>query len=439
MNNMSTYSVPSEAKVSSSPMHDLMTELYPICRSITGNGVRKTLSILQKHIPLTIHEVPTGTQVFDWVVPNEWNIRDAYVMNEQGVKVIDFQKHSLHILNYSIPINQVMSLEELKPHLYTLPDQPDLIPYKTSYYKETWGFCLCQNDFDQLAKGNYQVVIDSVLNPGSLSYGELSIPGKTEDEILISSHICHPSLCNDNLSGLVLATYLAKSLLQKENRYSFRFLFIPGTIGSITWLALHEEQAKKIKHGLVVACVGDPGSIHYKKTRRGNAEIDQAVTHVLEQSGDPFEILEFSPYGYDERQYCSPGINLNVGSLTRTPHGRFPQYHTSADNLDFVQEEFLADTLDKYTQVMDVLEGNVRYMNTNPKCEPQLGKRGLYSTMGGHKSSADEEMALLWVLNQSDGENNLLEIAERARLPFRLIREAAHRLEMVGLLTNLSY
>lgn len=436
---MSTYSVPSEAKVSSSPMHDLMAELYPICRSITGNGVRETLSILQKHIPLTIHEVPTGTQVFDWVVPNEWNIRDAYVLNEQGVKVIDFQKHSLHILNYSIPINQVMSLEELKPHLYTLPDQPDLIPYKTSYYKETWGFCLSQNDFDKLAEGNYQVVIDSVLNPGSLSYGELYIPGKTEDEILISSHICHPSLCNDNLSGLVLATYLASSLLQKENRYSFRFLFIPGTIGSITWLALHEEQAQKIKHGLVVACVGDPGSIHYKKTRRGNAEIDQAVTHVLEQSGDPFEILEFSPYGYDERQYCSPGINLNVGSLTRTPHGRFPQYHTSADNLDFVQEEFLADTLSKYTQVIDVLEGNVRYMNTNPKCEPQLGKRGLYSTMGGHKSSADEEMALLWVLNQSDGENNLLEIAERAKLPFRLIREAANRLEMVGLLTNLSY
>jgi aminopeptidase-like protein len=415
-------------------MQQLMTELYPICRSITGDGLRQTLAIIQRHIPLEIHEVPTGTQVFDWVVPKEWNIRDAYVMDEQGQKVIDFKQHNLHILNYSVPVNQTMSLEELKPHLYTLPNQPDLIPYKTSYYRETWGFCLRHNDYLKLEEGNYQVVIDSSLEAGSLTYGELLIGGKTEDEVLISCHACHPSLCNDNLSGVALATFLAKKLLQSELRYSYRFLFIPGTIGSITWLAQHEAQTANIKHGLVAACVGDAGRIHYKKTRRGNAEIDRAVMHVLQHSGAPFELHEFSPYGYDERQYCSPGFNLNVGSLTRTPHGQFPEYHTSADNLDFVQADCLADSLDAYLRVIEVLEGNLSYQNTNPKCEPQLGKRGLYSTMGGHKSSPDDEMALLWVLNMSDGEHSLLEIAEKAHLPFRIVREAANRLELVGLL-----
>jgi aminopeptidase-like protein len=330
-----------------------------------------------------------------------------------------------------------MPLAEIRPHLFTLPEQPDLIPYRTSYYKETWGFCLSHNEYLQLEEGDYQVVIDSSLEDGSLTYGELLIPGETDDEVLISCHCCHPSLCNDNLSGMALATFLASELAGRSLRYSYRFLFIPGTIGSITWLALHEEQAFKIQHGLVVACVGDPGCMHYKKSRNGNAEIDAAVQHVLRHTGKPYEVHEFSPYGYDERQYGSPGFNLNVGSLTRTPHGQFPEYHTSADNLDFVRPEFLLDSLETYLKVIEVLEGNRAYRNTSPKCEPQLGKRGLYSMMGGNKNAKEAEMALLWTLNLSDGQHTLLQIAERANMPFHAIREAADRLEQVGLLSPL--
>ncbi len=418
-------------------IYQLAAELYPICRSITGDGFRQSLAILNRQIPLVTCEVHSGTQVFDWVVPREWNIRDAYVLNARGERVIDFRKHNLHVLNYSLPVNRSMSLEELRPHLFTLPEQPDWIPYKTSYYSDNWGFCLSHNDYLKLAEGDYQVVIDSSLEPGSLTYGELFIPGEMEAEVLISCHACHPSLANDNLSGMVVSTALAKTLLDRKNRYSYRFLFIPGTIGSITWLALHEEQARRIRHGLVMACVGDPGPMHYKKSRNGSAEIDRAVEHMLRYSGDPYEIQDFWPYGYDERQYCSPGFNLNVGSLTRTPYGRFPEYHTSADNLDFIRPESLADTLEKYLLVVDVLEGNRTYLNLNPKCEPQLGKRGLYSGMGGHKNSKDAEMALLWTLNQSDGEHDLLAIAERAKMPFALIREAAVRLEQAGLLKEL--
>ncbi len=348
-------------------MHRLAAELYPICRSITGNGFRQSLSLLGRHIPIEVHEVPSGTQVFDWVVPREWNIQDAYVMNQQGDKVIDFKKHSLHVLNYSLPVNRSMTLEELKPHLFTLPEQSDLIPYKTSYYSDNWGFCLSHQDFLKLEDGSYQVVIDSSLEMGSLTYGELFIPGESDEEVLISCHCCHPSLANDNLSGMTLTTHLAKELASRKNRYSYRFVFIPGTIGSITWLAQNEVKTRKIRHGLVAACVGDPGHLHYKKSRNGSAEIDNAVIHVLEHSGDPYEVLEFSPYGYDERQYCSPGFNLNVGSLTRTPHGCFPEYHTSADNLDFIRPECLADTLEKYLQVIDVLEGNKKYLNTESK------------------------------------------------------------------------
>ncbi len=415
-------------------MHQFAAGLYPICRSITGDGFRQSMAIIGQQIPIQTYEIPTGTQVFDWSVPREWNIQDAYLLNPRGEKVIDFKQHNLHVLNYSLPVNRSLTLEELKPHLFTLPEQPDLIPYKTSYYSDNWGFCLSYNDYLKLEDGNYQVVIDSSLEPGSLTYADLVIRGETPDEVLISCHCCHPSLANDNLSGIALATFLAKELSSRKNRYTYRFLFIPGTIGSITWLALHEAQTKKIRHGLVVACVGDPGHIHYKKSRNGSAEIDQAVTHVLEHSGDPYEILDFSPYGYDERQYCSPGFNLNVGSLTRTPHGRFPEYHTSADNLDFIRPECLADTLDKYLQVINILEGNQKYLNTNPKCEPQLGKRGLYSGMGGHKNTKDAEMALLWTLNLSDGEHDLLSIAQQAKMPFSLIGEAAERLKHAGLL-----
>ena len=419
-------------------MHDLIKELYPICRSITGDGFRQSMRILQQYFPLEIREVPTGTQVFDWSVPKEWNIRDAYVKNSRGEKVIDFQRSSLHILNYSVPIHRKMSLDELKEHLFSLPESPDLIPYKTSYYARNWGFCLSHATLQSLEEGEYEVLVDTSLEDGSLTFGEYFIPGQTEAEILISCHSCHPSLCNDNLSGMAVATQIARTLTGKPSRYSYRFLFIPGTIGSITWLALNEEQVHHIKHGLVIACVGDAGKSTYKKSRRGDAEIDRAVIKVLVDSGSEFEVLDFSPYGYDERQYCSPGFNLPVGSLTRTPHGRFPEYHTSADNLDFVQPAYLADSLVKYLSVIELLENNRSYLNTNPKCEPQLGRRGLFGVFGGKKDTSQYEMAMLWVLNYSDGGNTLLDIAERSGIRFQVIKEAAGALLQHGLLEEIA-
>ena len=296
----------------------LIVELYPICRSITGDGFRKTMSLLQKQIPLTVHEVPTGTQVFDWTVPREWNIRDAYVKNSLGERVIDFQRSNLHLLNYSVPISRKMPLAELKEHLFTLPDRPDWVPYRTSYYKENWGFCLSHNQLQALPEGEYEVCIDSSLENGSLTYGEYFLPGQATDEILISCHSCHPSLCNDNLSGVSIAAHLAKALAGASRRYSYRFLFIPGTIGSITWLSRNEETARRIRHGLVLACLGDRGGMSYKRSRRGNAEIDRAVVQVLEHSGSAFAMRDFSPYGYDERQYCSPAFDLAVGCISRS-------------------------------------------------------------------------------------------------------------------------
>ncbi len=417
-------------------MYKLICELYPICRSITGNGIRETLNVLKRYIPLEIHEVPTGTGVFDWTVPKEWNIRDAYIKNSQGERIIDFQKSNLHVLNYSVPVKRKISLAELKKHLFTLPDHPDWIPYRTSYYKENWGFCLSHNQLVKLMDEEYEVYIDSSLEKGHLSYGEYFIKGEKPDEVLLSCHACHPSLCNDNLSGVALMTFLAKYLSTLSPRYSYRFLFIPGTIGSITWLCLNEERVSRIKHGLVVACVGDSGKSTYKRSRQGEAEIDRAVIHVLKHSEKDYEITDFFPYGYDERQYCSPGFNLPVGSLTRTPHGRFAQYHTSADNLNFVQAEYLADSFTKYLSVMHLLENNRKYLNQNPKCEPQLGKRGLYRAIGGSIDGSINEISMLWVLNLSDGEHTLLDIADRTGLKFDLINAAADLLYREGLLSE---
>ena len=418
----------------SNQTYELITDLYPLCRSITGDGLRKTLHLLQKHIPLTINEVKSGTQVFDWTVPKEWNIRDAYIKNSHGEKIVDFQKSNLHVLNYSVPIHQKMPLNDLKAHLFTLPDRPDWIPYRTSYYKENWGFCLSENQSLELKDEEYEVYIDSDLKDGHLTYGEYYIKGEKEDEILISCHSCHPSLANDNLSGIALATFLAKHLDQISPSHSYRFIFIPGTIGSITWLALNETHVDKIKHGLVLTCLGDPGKSHYKKSRRGNAEIDLAVIHVLQRSGQDYEVQDFSPYGYDERQFCSPGFNLPVGCFMRSPHGTYPQYHTSADNLELVQPQYLADSLSKILAILQILENNKKYLNQNPKCEPQLGKRGLYSAIGGLTDTKKTEMAMLWILNFSDGNHTLLDIAEKSGLEFDLIKKTADTLLEFNLL-----
>ncbi len=406
----------------------LMRELYPICRSITGDGFRQTLARLKKEIPLEVHEVPSGTQVFDWTVPREWNIRDAYVKNSSGERVIDFRRHNLHVVNYSVPIQRKMSLAQLRPHLHTLPEQPDLIPYRTSYYKETWGFCLPHRQLEQMPEDEYEVCIDSTLQDGNLTYGECLLPGESAEEVLISCHSCHPSLCNDNLSGVGVATFLAKHLAQVPLRYSYRFLFIPGTIGSITWLSLNQDRVRNIRHGLVLTCVGDRGHVNYKKSRRGNAVIDRAVEQVLKHSGQTYEIHDFSPYGYDERQYCSPGFDLPIGCFMRTPHGKFPEYHSSADNLELMRPASLADSFGKVLASFFILENDRTYLNQNPHCEPQLGRRGLYRAMGGHRDEKLQETAMLWVLNQSDGKHSLLDIAERSGLAFDIVKDAADML-----------
>jgi aminopeptidase-like protein len=416
-------------------MHEVVRSLYPICRSITGDGVRQTLAILSKDLPLEVHEVPSGTPVFDWTVPLEWNIRDAFVAGSDGRRIIDFRQSNLHVVSYSTAVRARMRLTELKPHLFTRPDWPDVIPYRTSYYKETWGFCVSQRQLDRLVDDEYDVVIDASLKLGSLTYGEYHVPGTSEDEVLVSCHICHPSLANDNLSAVAVAAELARALSQRASRrYSYRFLFIPGTIGSITWLARNEARTSRIRHGLVLAGLGAGPGFTYKKSRRGTADIDRTVAHVLSHEPAPSSVTDFSPYGYDERQFCSPGFNLPVGCLMRTSHGQYREYHTSADDVTFVSAPALAESLRLCLEIFDVLEHNGRYVNTNPKCEPQLGRRGLYRSLGGELDAASRELAMLWVLNLSDGESTLLDIAERSGLRFEAIRAAADALASHGLL-----
>jgi len=418
-------------------IHDLVARLYPICRSITGEGVRETLRILAEQIQLEMSEVPTGTNVFDWTVPNEWNIRDAYVKNASGERIIDFRRSNLHVVNYSVPVRARLSLMELKEHLHTAPEHPDWIPYRTSYYSEDWGFCLSHNQLLELTEGEYEVCIDSTLEPGHLSYGECYLEGQTADEMLIYCHVCHPSLCNDNLSSIALAVFLARELSRRALRYSYRFLFAPGAIGSITWLRLNEAGLSKIKHGLVLSCLGDAGRSTYKKSRSGDTEIDRAATHMLQHSGRDYEIVDFSPWGHDERQFCSPGFDLPVGCLMRTPHGQFPEYHTSADNLDLVKPGFLADSFAKCLAIIDILESNRRYLNQNPKGEPHLGKRGLYRSIGGGPGGKERELAMLWVLNLADGRHDLLAIAERSGLGYGAIKYAADVLREHDLLREM--
>lgn len=419
-------------------LYDLIEKLYPIPRSITGDGVRQTLSVISEVIPLQISEVPSGTKAFDWEVPMEWNIRDAWIKNSKGEKIIDLKQSNLHVLNYSIPVNKKVELAELKEHLFTLPDQPELIPYRTSYHNLNWGFCLPHKQFEELKDETYEVMIDSSLKPGSITFGEYFIEGSTKEEVLISTHVCHPSLANDNLSGIAISAFLARLLSQQNTRYSYRFLFIPVTIGSITWLSRNEAETSKIKHGLVLTLLGDSSNFHYKRSRLGNAKIDQIVEKVMQDFGKPHKLIDFSPYGYDERQYCSPGFNLPVGRLTRKPHGEFPEYHTSADNMDFVKPAKLFESLQLISTIIEVIETNKSFLNLNPKCEPQLGKRGLFKKVGGASKTKDFHMALLWMLNYSDGEHSLLDIAKLSGLKYNMLLEASKRLMDVELLQELN-
>ena len=417
-------------------LYQLISKLYPICRSVTGNGVRETLKIISQYLPLSVNEVPTGTKIFDWTIPKEWNIRDAYIKNSQGEKIVDFANSNLHVVSYSIPVHKKISLTELKQHLFTIPDYPDWIPFRASYHRETWGFCLSYKQYLELKDEEYEVCIDSSVAAGHLTYGEYYIPGESTDEVLISCHVCHPSLCNDNLSGIAIATFLAKYLSQKTPKYSYRFLFIPVTFGSITWLSRNEDRIAHIKHGLVLTCLGDSGKFTYKKSRRGNVEIDEITAYVLKNSEQDYDIIDFFPYGYDERQYCSPGFNLPVGCLMRSPHDSFPEYHTSADDLNFVQPQYLAESFSQCISIVNILENNQAYYNTNPKCEPQLGKRGLYKAYSGSQDKRLDQMAILWVLNLSDGHHTLLDIAKKSGMTFDAIKKAADRLLAHNLLSS---
>ena len=417
-------------------MHEFVAELYPICRSITGHGVRQTLARIGQRIPLQIHEVASGTEVFDWTVPREWNVRDAWIANSRGERIIEFRNSNLHVLGYSVPIEGRFRLEELKDHLFTDPAHPDWIPFRYSYYTENWGFCLSYRQFLELEDDEYEVMIDSSLEDGSLTYGECYLPGETSDEVLFSVHVCHPSMCNDNLSGIAVATFLSRYLCNVDRRLSYRFLFVPTTIGSITWLALNENNVDRIKHGLVLACVGDNGGFTYRRTRRGDNAIDRAMAQALQHCGEPNSVEDFAAFGYDERQYGSPGFGLPVGCLMRSAHGEFAQYHSSGDDLEFVRPERLEGTLSLCRAVVQILEQDGRYLNLQPKCEPQMGRRGIYRKIGGGMLKR-EALSLFWVLSFSTGEHTLLDIAERARIPFASVRKAADLLTENGLLAPL--
>jgi aminopeptidase-like protein len=413
-----------------------MERLFPLCRSLTGGGVRATFDVLEELIPITRTEIASGTQIFDWIVPDEWNIRDAYIATADGTRVVDFQQSSLHVVSYSEPVRARLSLDDLREHLFTLPDQPDVIPYRTSYYNRTWGFCLSHRQLLTLEPGEYEVVIDSTLGPGHLTYGEVRIDGQDPDagEVLFSTYVCHPSLANDNLSGIAVTTMLAKELSSRQLRHTYRFLFAPGTIGPLTWLHENRDQLSRLRHGVALSCIGDAGNLTYKHSRQESADVDLAMELVLRESGDPHRVLQWDPWGGDERQFGSPGFNLPVGTLMRTPHGEFDGYHTSADSLDRIRPTSLAGAVDTCLELVEVLESNRRFVNLSPYGEPQLGRRGLYRSAGGAVSTPADETALLWVLNLSDGSNSLLDIANRSAIPYATVRRAADRLLEADLL-----
>lgn len=416
-------------------IHTLASELYPICRSIAGPGLRQTLDIVGRKIALDRVETPSGTAAHDWTVPREWTLRAGWIRDPTGNCVLDIAESNLHVLNYSIPFHGKLLLEELKQHIFTLPEQPDLIPYRTSYYQPRWGFCMRHADMERLPDGEYEACIDAVHSDGAMSHGEHLIRGRTDREFVLSAHICHPSLANDNCSGIAVLVELAKTLAGRDLKYSYRFLFAPGTIGALNWLSKNRQCVGRIDHGLIVSCLGDGGGPTYKRSRRGNAPIDRAMAHILAEKGPSARCLDFSPDGYDERQYCSPGYDLPFGSFQRSAPGSFPEYHTSADNLDFIRPEHLAASHDMILQAIEIVEEDHRPVNLCPLGEPQLGRRNLYGSIGGAGQSSDID-AIRWVLNLADGRHSLLDMAERSGLRFRDVAHAAHRLSAVDLLST---
>jgi aminopeptidase-like protein len=421
-------------------IEEYFDRLWPITRSLTGNGNRESLKILSEIIDLEITEVPCGTKCFDWNVPPEWNINEAWIKDSKRNIIIDFSDNNLHILGYSEPLQGKFSFEELKSHLYTLPDQPDLIPYLTSYYQRRWGSCLSHNQFIQLDKNDtYEVFIDSSLDDnGSMTIGEAVIKGKSDKEILFSTYICHPSLASNELSGPLVSAFIYNHLKkQKHLKYTYRFIFVPETIGSIYSLSVKGEYWKNnLTAGFVITCIGDDGKFTYKRSRIGNSLPDRAVETILNQTENEFNLVDFFPSGSDERQYCSPGFNLPVGSLMRTMYGKYPEYHTSGDNKDFISFDAMEKSVSKYLEVIELIEKNEKYINKMPFCEPQLGKRGLYPTLGSQKGTQDFVTAMMWILNLSDGENDLITISEKSKIAVKDLIPVVAKLIENGILEN---
>lgn len=415
--------------------------LWPINRSLTGNGNRETLKILSELVDMKIREIPSGTQCFDWTVPPEWNVREAWVKDSSGKKIIDFSENNLHLLGYSQGYEGKLTLDELKDHLHSSPEQPEVIPYRTSYYSPRWGFCLSHLQLQSLKEDLYEVKIDAEHNPtGFMTVGEAIIPGETEREILISTYICHPSMASNELSGPLVSSFLYNKLKSGINRYhTLRFLFVPETIGAIWYLSVNGNRLmKELKAGFVLTCIGDDGAFTYKKSRRGNSVADRCAEYVFDNSNAKFTVEDFFPTGSDERQYCSPGFNLPVGSIMRTRYGKYDEYHTSADNKSYISFEAMEESVNMCAEIIDVIDKNAVYNNLMPFCEPQLGKRGLYPTMGSMKDTSQFVNALMWVLNQSDSSKDLLEMSRLSNINFSDIVDASDSLSKSGLIERIS-
>jgi len=412
-----------------SEMMALIEELYPILRSVTGEGVRETLAILARFNPIEIHEVPSGSPALDWTVPREWNVGEAWIRDPEGWSIVDLKDSNLHVVGYSVPIRKKMSLGELETHLHSIPERPDWIPWRNTLYEENWGFCLPHSQREALPEGEYEVCIDSRLEDGHLTYGELFLPGEIDQEFLISVHVCHPSLANDNLTGMAVSTAVARRITESGHRLGVRFLFVPGTIGSLTWLERNPDAASRVIGGLTLTCLGDASPLTYKRTYGGENEIDRVASHVLGARLEHHEELDFYPYGYDERQYNSPGFRMPIGSMMRGRHGQFPEYHTSADNLSFVSGEQLEEAANVVLEIFRTMDQNRLFKNLLPKGEPQLGRRGIYRAIGGHGDPESRQYAMLWLLQMGDGTTTLIDVATRSGISFDEVVGAANILE----------
>lgn len=412
-------------------MEKYFDRLWPINRSLTGNGNRETLKILSEIADIKISEIPSGTECFDWTVPPEWNVKEAWIEDSKGRKIVDIRDNNLHLMSYSEKFSGKMKLDELKKHLYSLPEQPDVIPYLTTYYKKRWGFCISHNQLESLKEDDYSIFVDSEFNPaGSMTIGEALIKGNSDYEILLSTYICHPSMANNELSGPITASFIFNELKKNQQpRFTYRFLFLPETIGAIYYLSVNGNHLKeKIKAGYVITCIGDPGKFTYKRSRRGNTLADRAAEYVLTQTEKDYITEDFFPTGSDERQYCSPGFDLPVGSLMRTRYYNYKEYHTSADNKSFISFKAMEDSVKKYLKIISVMERNNYFINKNPYCEPQLGKRGLYPTVGSVKDTGMIVDAYMWILSYADGKNDLLSISEKSGIDFERLFEASNKL-----------